>query len=353
MDQSGRQFESDIALRRELGRGGLGMQQRQLDLQSELGRGELGLKGELGRGQLGVQRGQLGLQREQFGEGRRQFDVGQGFREEMGRGQLGLQREQFGEGRRQFDVGQGFREEMGRGDLGLRQELGRGQLGLGRDELGLRQELGRGDLGLRQELGRGELGIKGEDLSLRQLEQEQANDLRFQQLGLGREELALRGQTARDADARQAERLGISREQLEIQKRAARDKRIGATLGGLGGIASGVADFLPAGGIAKKILGIFSDEALKEELTPVHGDKLLKMLEAVPIQTWKYKGDTETHVGPTAQDFTKFGYDTGDRPRTIDMADYLGVTLGAVKALDAKMGTPKEHQWFEVTDGIS
>ncbi|HCR19355.1 MAG TPA: hypothetical protein DIU35_17905 [Candidatus Latescibacteria bacterium] len=321
LQQDESQFGRDLALRQELGRGGLGLQRDDLALRSELGRGRLGLDEELGRGRLGLEGRDLDL------------------RTELGRGQLGVSRDDLA-----------LRSELGRGQLGLGRdrlgldrELGQGRLGLGRDQLSLDEELGR----LRSDLGFQQLGLGREQLGA-QVARDQAADARAaDQLGLGYDQLGAQIARDRAADARRAEEIGISRGDQAIQRREAGDKRLGKALGGLGGMAERVAGLLPGGGIASKVLKIFSDEALKDELRPVPEDQLLETLKSVPVQTWKYKGENEYHIGPTAQDFSKLGFDTGDRPRTIDMADYIGVALGAVKALDAKILAEKEHKWFE------
>jgi len=99
---------------------------RDLDLRGELGRGDLALRGELGRGDLGLRRDDLAL------------------RGELGRGELGLNRDRLGLDRERFAADR----DLGRDRLGLDRELGTGQLGLQRDRLGLDRDLGMGRLGL-------------------------------------------------------------------------------------------------------------------------------------------------------------------------------------------------------------
>lgn len=80
---------------------------------------------------------------------------------------------------------------------------------------------------------------------------------------------------------------------------------------------------------------MFSSENYKDD----HGKegKLLDRLKNVRINRWNYKGDKQEHVGPFSEEFNKeFGIKT-ERPDTISVIDYLGVTLGAVKELNEKM----------------
>ena len=97
------------------------------------------------------------------------------------------------------------------------------------------------------------------------------------------------------------------------------------------------------GGWAKKGLGkLFSDEELKDNITPINEDRLLMALSETPVSSWQYKGDDKTHIGPMAQDFARFGTDTNEGGvRTIDVVDAFGVNFAANKALATKI---KQHQ---------
>ena len=92
-------------------------------------------------------------------------------------------------------------------------------------------------------------------------------------------------------------------------------------------------------GWAKKGLGkIFSAEDLKEGITPFDDDKLLTTLLETPVNSWNYKGDDKTHIGPMAQDFAAFGTDTNEGgTRTIDVVDAFGVNFAANRALAKKI----------------
>lgn len=61
---------------------------------------------------------------------------------------------------------------------------------------------------------------------------------------------------------------------------------------------------------------------------------VLERLSAVPIQTWRYKGEDESiiHMGPTAQDF--YGaFGLGNDDRQIVTVDADGVTMAAIQGL--------------------
>jgi len=89
------------------------------------------------------------------------------------------------------------------------------------------------------------------------------------------------------------------------------------------------------GSIIGGALAFFSSEDLKDDLG--REPQLLKKLEKVRVNRWKYKGDDKTHVGPFSEEFNReFGIDT-DRPDMINVIDALGVTLGAIKELDKKV----------------
>lgn len=64
---------------------------------------------------------------------------------------------------------------------------------------------------------------------------------------------------------------------------------------------------------------------------------LLKKLKGVRVDKWNYKGEGQEHIGPYAEEFNNtFGTSQAD-PRFINVVDIVGVALGAVKQLDAKV----------------
>mgnify|MGYP000877280079 CR=1 FL=1 len=78
-----------------------------------------------------------------------------------------------------------------------------------------------------------------------------------------------------------------------------------------------------------------SDVNMKEDFAPVDVQDVLARVAALPITTWRYKGqDAEIrHIGPTAQDFHA-AFAVGDAPGTgITTIDADGVALAAIQAL--------------------
>jgi hypothetical protein len=68
-----------------------------------------------------------------------------------------------------------------------------------------------------------------------------------------------------------------------------------------------------------------------------NGDVLVKVT-ALPISTWRYKGDiTESkHIGPVAEDFRE-AFQLGDSDKSIGVLDASGVALAAIQGLNAKL----------------
>jgi hypothetical protein len=98
-----------------------------------------------------------------------------------------------------------------------------------------------------------------------------------------------------------------------------------------------------AGGAAMQGLGslvgaglsFMSSRDMKEDKTPVKSGSALDAVRDMPVETWKYKGDNREHVGTYAEDFKR---ETGmGDGRTISVQDALGVTMAAIKDLDAKV----------------
>lgn len=81
---------------------------------------------------------------------------------------------------------------------------------------------------------------------------------------------------------------------------------------------------------------LFSDESAKEDKVPVKG--ALDAVKGLPIEEWSYKpgmGDGGRHIGTYAQDFQR---ETGKGDgKSIPVIDAIGVTMGAVQELNAKV----------------
>ncbi len=84
-------------------------------------------------------------------------------------------------------------------------------------------------------------------------------------------------------------------------------------------------------------LAFGSDKNIKTDKKPVRRS-LLDAVAKMPVEQWTYKpgeGDGKTHIGPYAQDFKKrTGLGDG---KSINVIDAIGVTIGAVKELSAKV----------------
>ncbi|MGB8509001.1 MAG: tail fiber domain-containing protein [Pyrinomonadaceae bacterium] len=91
---------------------------------------------------------------------------------------------------------------------------------------------------------------------------------------------------------------------------------------------------LPAG---SGVFNCTSSRYTKENFSLVSGDDVLARLRKVPVSTWNYisEGRQTRHLGPMAEDFYgAFGLGVGKT--SIGVQDAVGVSLAAVKALDAR-----------------
>ena len=76
-----------------------------------------------------------------------------------------------------------------------------------------------------------------------------------------------------------------------------------------------------------------SDRALKERFSGVDGQRLLRALAGIPIQSWSYKAEPGVrHLGPVAQDFYR-AFRLGHSKKHIATVDADGVALAAIQAL--------------------
>ncbi|HEX6747807.1 MAG TPA: tail fiber domain-containing protein [Longimicrobium sp.] len=83
---------------------------------------------------------------------------------------------------------------------------------------------------------------------------------------------------------------------------------------------------------------VISDRNRKGDFLSVNGEDILSRLRLVPVTTWRYRDEEDRstfHIGPMAQDWHRaFGFTRDDR--TINMSDFDGVNLAAIKALEAR-----------------
>lgn len=82
----------------------------------------------------------------------------------------------------------------------------------------------------------------------------------------------------------------------------------------------------------------FSSEDMKKDKQPMARGEALSAVRGMPVERWTYKEGVEDegrHVGPYAEDFSRqTGMGNG---RAIHVQDAIGVALGAIKDLDAKV----------------
>lgn len=92
---------------------------------------------------------------------------------------------------------------------------------------------------------------------------------------------------------------------------------------------------LPAG---SGVFNCTSSRSTKENFRLVNGSDVLSKLRNVGLSTWNYitEGRAVRHLGPMAEDFHRaFGLGTDDK--SIGVQDLAGVSLAAVKELDAEL----------------
>lgn len=94
-----------------------------------------------------------------------------------------------------------------------------------------------------------------------------------------------------------------------------------------------------------------SDKRLKENFNAVDGESFLQKIAAMKLTSWNYKSQDATrfrHYGPMAQDFyAAFGNDgigTIGNDTTINQADFDGVNLIAIQALEKRTATRQKEQ---------
>ena len=120
----------------------------------------------------------------------------------------------------------------------------------------------------------------------------------------------------------------------EFAARATGGFRFRTNLGGTTGCN------LPAG---SGVFNCTSSRTTKENFAGVNGEDVLASLRKVPVSTWNYtaEGRASRHMGPMAEDFyAAFGLGTSDK--SIGVQDLAGVSIAAVKALEARTAQLQE-----------
>ncbi|MDW8120668.1 MAG: tail fiber domain-containing protein, partial [Chloroflexota bacterium] len=92
---------------------------------------------------------------------------------------------------------------------------------------------------------------------------------------------------------------------------------------------------VPAGGNSWASI---SDRALKDNLTPVDGQDVLRRLLGVPVYTYTLKSQDPSvkHMGPVAQDFAR-AFGLGEDERYIGSANADGVLMAALQGLALRL----------------
>ena len=88
------------------------------------------------------------------------------------------------------------------------------------------------------------------------------------------------------------------------------------------------------GKAALSAVSAFSSRDFKEDIVPYIGDPLTA-ISATPIYTWRYIGDSFTHLGPVTEEAPQAILTPSGKE--IDIINYLGLLLASVKELTAKV----------------
>jgi hypothetical protein len=92
-----------------------------------------------------------------------------------------------------------------------------------------------------------------------------------------------------------------------------------------------------------------SDRNLKEAFAQVDHMDVLAKVTRLPITRWNYKGYTQQHIGPVAQDFHAL-FPLNDSETTLNSADLDGVALAAIQGLNQKLEEREEALRAENAD---
>jgi len=79
-----------------------------------------------------------------------------------------------------------------------------------------------------------------------------------------------------------------------------------------------------------------SSREAKENIEPVDAAAILERIAELPLARWSYKGKSERHIGPMAEDFhAQFGFGPDDEH--VSPADMAGVAMASVQALKQQL----------------
>jgi hypothetical protein len=79
-----------------------------------------------------------------------------------------------------------------------------------------------------------------------------------------------------------------------------------------------------------------SDRNIKDKFAPVDSLAILDKVSQLSLTEWSYKGFSQRHIGPMAQDFHKL-FPLNKNDKMLDDADLHGVELAAIKGLNEKV----------------
>jgi len=83
---------------------------------------------------------------------------------------------------------------------------------------------------------------------------------------------------------------------------------------------------------------ISSDRNSKEGVKPINPQAVLEKVSRLPLTEWNFKGHSQRHIGPMAQDFHA-QFPLNDSETTIDGGDLHGVALAAIQGLNQKVNS--------------
>jgi len=96
--------------------------------------------------------------------------------------------------------------------------------------------------------------------------------------------------------------------------------------------------FLTTGGVWTNA----SDRFKKENFDPLDNTDILDKIGQLPVTRWNYKGLSEQHIGPVAQDFYRI-FHVGTDDKTISTIDPSGIALAGIQGLYLKWKEAEQH----------
>lgn len=143
-------------------------------------------------------------------------------------------------------------------------------------------------------------------------------------MGLSNGALQAGGQGAMAGYGQQGQLLNTQYQQ-QLQGWEAGQKGLSSVMGGIGTMAG---------------LVFGSSKKIKKDMEELPKGSALGALREMPVEAWTYnegEGDGGRHIGPYAEDFAA-ATGRGDG-KSIDVISAIGVTMGAIKDLDAKVSS--------------